>query len=699
MLYNIPLKKLKSLPNFSIQVIGKPLFILKNITPKKVASVDLEKSLNSTLEDLEYLDFYSKYVYANRSQQNIINLTKDDDNIVFTSLTDLAIYHGLSELKVDSLFISSDFSIPSKVAKELSYNDLPESFNTKGLISWEVPKFEVINEWDNKDFVIKALSDRFPNYVDIFTLTNKDILLDEDVISQYISRENTKDSIPWEIIDSDNYKRAVISNPNNFAFHYKSVLVDILARDLYPLFAKIDVDEKHSGKFTTTYFKSVLFTEYLAQNELSNKVKHALWFWENYLSKFDRCIEFGVWGLELYKNKSYTQFMEIFTLFDRDFFKNDDVQKIVRESYSKLNRDYGSEFLNKFIPSDYFEDKETCIEFIKNEILAGQNNASQIFNTNIQKHFKNDTEFFFKMLDFIKDKAPSNNVDALSKSIVSRFSDFAAYEEKKKIDYFKLHLLVGKVNLQSWNFNPYIVSTYEKYLDEDKSLMDFIISSVPASHAASLPNRFLFRIEDKNYIKELVRCDNNLMLAKGVPASWIYDVDLIILAGQRSHDIKFNKKEFKKIVTDKSIALKLVTANPFLLHFLPSEYKSDKDVALTAIKSRKTLAKECNQSLFLDVDFCLEMLKKNCELFSLVPNLHLQDSQFMTKLFQKLDNGDISFSVTRYFPPEITKCLSAFNVQKGGYEEFAISFFVKQVLSNKFNKNDVKESSIKKIKI
>lgn len=696
MLYKIKLLNLLKLKNLKFNALNCEGFDIKSVNPSKVDKFDANCSFDAS-DASTIVDFHSKHVYANKVQNTVINLTLQGDDLIFFSPKDLGIFLGLKALKAEYLFVDSNAFFGNKVAEVVTISDLPPSFNISGQISWAVPQFEVINEWTDKDHVINLLKSKFPNYHDIFTLADKNILASKEAIECYVDKEEPPGLIPKDIIFSDIYKRIVLSDYKNFMLHYKTYLIDNI-KESYVFFSKYDDIAIEPDKYTLATFNSQKVKEIAGQNLLPDEVEHVKWFWDNLFSDINKMSEFIDWYLENIKAKSFTSFMEVLQHFDNEFFKNEEIQKKVRRGYTALNRDYGSNFLIKVIPKDYFSDKEICKKFIKDEIIAGLNQANYIVNSHIQSFFKDDIGFYFELIDFLKSNFDFREAQSIAKSFVLRFNESSPYEIRKKVDYLKLQLLVTKIEISSNSYYSYLSNIYESLLYNDPTIMDFVIKCVPPENVVSLPKKFLFSIKDKAYLRKVISFDKSLLCGKNVPAELLYDIDNIIASGGMSHNMKFAKKEFKSIIKDKSTAYTLINSNAFLFTFLPQEYKKDKEISLLAVRSKPMILDDCDKSLLFDRDFCLSLLKSSNSFIPKIPSFHFKDSIFMKDLFKLIDNDEVSFSIFKHLPNEIFQCISAFKIQKGGLEEFANTFFSKQILTNSLKANTL-DTSKKRIKI
>lgn len=701
MYYKVDLLKLKNFPSLRMEIRGQLPIDLTKVSPKNITIQDVASLTSYTDEStlVKNINSHAKITYANGSQNKIISLEENNGFYIFPKFEDIAEYLALIDLKVKTVFVKCATSINNKIFVETTYADILESIQLSQQIDWSVPKFEVVNDWDSKEFNISFLTSKsVVDYQEFFKYSPQEILLDKEVMSIYVKSDTALSSLPRSVRNSEQFNLLVTED---FDLFIKSLKAHIK----YDIKEALQLASKNSENFVdietynTGYIDILTNSETLNKDLFSDNIKNAIWFKENLFNNKAKLIDLINWHYDNVKAKSLSSFMEVVSLFNREFLKDTAIQDLIRKSYRTYSFDYGSSYLKNYIPSDYFDSPEVCKDFIRSELSAGLVQSTFLFGKPINNHLKSDIDFIRETLDIVK-KISTNSSDSKKAcaNIVMAFRDFASYETKKSVEFFILLLDHIKVDLSSWSYGGSFSHYYETYLMTNKELKSYIeLNGIP-EHLISLPLHFIHTLTNRTLIKSLIKIKPSILTDKKAPIEWIFDLEYLIECGQSSHEVKLKKTDYKKIVTTKEVAIKLVNSNAFMFTKFPKAYTADREVALLAISKKPTMASFCEPSLLLERSFCIDILKAiSTNGASIIPDCMFYDSLFMTEMFDCLDDSTISLSIVNALPKDICQCLNAFKIQKGGYKDFASSFFNKQLLKNSLIKAE--SNSVKKLKI
>lgn len=708
MYYKIDTKKIKKLINNSLSSVD----IAKENTPETFNLKDIDKL---SLEQIKNFDretasptFVSASLLAKEiamndgEQDSIIKLVESGDKLCFTNWQSLGQYLGMLASNKEECIVETDTPL-FKEAEEISLQEVRALIKEQYTVKWEIPANLTSESWDDPDYAIKELSKCYYEIagdyikkIPAHLFENKEFMnkfLELKSFSSYIS--NIEDD---GHLNKQMYLDLVIENPKIFIVQLEGYLgyaVSEINREIsdecnrrgianHPTsdFANINLLKPGTKNFPEHKEDSLNLIQYLNDNLFSNK------------DKMISIIEEKIKGQSKIEFSDVTDIASLCTI---SVQMEDDYVNLVKKCHKNSKRDYYRSSVISIIPPDYLNDKDKTTKLIKEILLTDDDNPRSIFQRHITELYKDDPKTISNLVDNAIEYKGNNFAEVM----LSDFKETATLETLKSRELFKCMVKLNNSGFKYYKDQKILSQTYSDYITKDKEMMEYIEQNGDPKTLASLPAVFLSQITNKEVIKKIIHAHPDFIGVNSRMPEWRKNIEYVATGlGARNNSIdplNFKKSELSELVKTKEDAIMLIESYPYIYTKLPISYRKDIEVSLVAVTYEWRNIESIDAGLLLNKQFCIDILKKNKDFTKEIPKSFFNNEDFIIRLFKEIDKGEIPESIIGNLHQNIIKCVEAFDLKVGGYENFAKSFFGNQKLSTNLETNS--NVTTKKMKI
>jgi hypothetical protein len=380
----------------------------------------------------------------------------------------------------------------------------------------------------------------------------------------------------------------------------------------------------------------------------------------------------------------------------------------VAYDYLKTKRSF-VHFFDDF-PESFFQDRKKMSQMLVNMVEASGSNELKFMIQN----WKDNKEDVLYYMDYVTkklglnarnfyrvfwnlDKSLHEDVDVVS-AFVSKDEDLYHAYEPRLSDAMKNH--------------PKVMLAYVTCKDSDWEHFDWdrvfnLNENIP---------------EEKEYIKSFLTYKPELLLDTQCPLSWKNNIEYIKLAGTDLGKLDFNDILWNELTNTAEKCISIIKHYDWKLYpCFSQEMRANKEVIQCVFEKIEELPKKNSPSalnikpgygiyqsvpehLWQSTEFCLWALgiSPNKVVVEFIPPTKFSQSDFITGLFQKLDNRTIPFELVACLPAEIKNFTEMVDNPIGQLYKLFSNTLIKSRLDSHFDSlEDVSEEeiSVSKMKI